>query len=218
MSNENIKKIKHIKISDTNYEIDVSDKLKDTSPTLDSNNVVTSGGVKAALTELEGIVDTKLPSSPHENFPLIDSQGKISAHYLHDAILGQMKFGGIITPYESNDGQLERLWVDTSDLLNCALIEAGAGEEETGEWTIVTTTQAPTLYENRMGSSFVVPEGFYFIVNGNVSKELVSTTTALTDIADDFVTGDWLVAVGNAGSFDNPDNNDYSAHCFKVDE
>jgi hypothetical protein len=64
-------------------------------------------------------------------------------------------------------------------------------------WRVWFGKQQPTLLDEATDASTIsIPEGFYFIVNANISKEDAANIEALSAIADDLMVGDWLVVVG----------------------
>ena len=148
---------------------------------------------KAADLALE---NEKLDKKPDGAVDLIDGQGKISLHYLHDAIIGQMKFGGVTgTTYWKTDSGHVSTYLYTSDLLRCAMRTSEVEHIDDGEWHIYLNRETPTIYENLIGvGDFIIPEGFYFIANCDIPQE----DAVNFGIESNIEKGDCLVSVGAA--------------------
>lgn len=184
------KKISKIQLSGTTYDIDVADVLKvhgahEPDDSVDCR-VTTKSYVDQADAALE---DKKLDKKPNGTTALIDSGYKISPSYLPDFILGQMKFGGVISGESGLFG--------ASTLLEHAVNRDLSNESGLTKWSVWFGKRQPTLLDEVTDASTIsIPEGFYFILNASISKEYADNTEALSAIADDFMVGDWLVVVG----------------------
>jgi hypothetical protein len=187
---ENNKKISKIQLAGETYDIDVADILKVHGAHEPDDSVDCRVTTKSYVDQADDALwAAKLDKKPNGTTALIDSGYKISPSYLPDFILGQMKFGGVIIDENGMFG--------ASALLSHAVNRDLSNESGLTMWRVWFGKQQPTLLDEATDASTIsIPEGFYFIVNANISKEDAANIEALSAIADDLMVGDWLVVVG----------------------
>jgi hypothetical protein len=167
-------------------------------------------------------------TKPDGQNKLINEDNKINMAYLSDSALGQVKFGGII----NIDSNIPTIWQNehstqgsntASALLNDYISQAitkqapelGVGGRLRDYY--LALEENSTCYDVHVSSTNgeqettiqLDLEGFYFIteiepVTDSETNEIISTHRTFADI--DFVTGDWLIAVG--GQWQKVDNTD----------
>jgi hypothetical protein len=202
MAEQNIKKISQINIGEESYAIDVHKSLKDTSPQEGSTRVVTSDGIQTAL-------NLKLDKAPDGNRNLINELGKIDMSYISDAVLGQVKFGGIINDHEAESGRYQvsasALMVDhirqtaesqqadfSFGTLQHVYITTG-GEDITGNGSYEAKIFDVRIDDNASVTALpfdVNLEGFYFIANTNVIFYQYTLDEIVANV------GDWIIVSG----------------------
>lgn len=127
---------------------------------------------------------------------LFDENSKVKASLLPDAILGQMKYGGIINAIDEND----YLGITPSHMLsdyikqNSEVVDLISSVSIVPGLTCEITGRGYDKDDNDAYFDLTIPEGYYFISNIDIPKEIMPDRT---DDEEQVLTGDWLVVCGN---------------------
>ena len=209
-------KISQINLNGTLYNIDVATELKSTTPTKDSTSVATSGAVYAEQEARKAADNLKLDKKPDGSVELIDpDSGKISYHYLHDSILGQLKFGGTLSATDSVGIRYYNI-TESAAFRDRALEISPWTDSYSNPYfyadTITGSITPLATWDVVGGSAFTSPlfgndlaalEGFYFIMTSNTSAMLNEVPL---ELVPEFKVGDWWVFCnGVVKKIDNTD-------------
>lgn len=181
-----------------NTDARLSDKRDPKDHTQPATSITEDASHRFVTNAEKSAWNSKLDSKPNGSTNLIDQNNRINTSYLPDAIVGQMKFGGIVTHLE-DDAAGTVAAVEISECLQAYVMETLSGDRTYDSAKVLFWESFPAvsvvhyradlvngLRDDREETDVRIPEGYYFISN-------INSNLAIEGETEQFYKGDWLV-------------------------